>query len=126
MRAASLGANVIGVETLETAFGKRRELWRAEGNLYSYDVTLQDAAVAAGQQFKVDASGLGAGENFGLNGSAETDGAVRLWRPGNGHADRRRPHDIFFFGDEGRWGDGDTVDGGAGATPDAARRLCRR
>ena len=42
---------------------------------YAYDITTDDATVAAGKQLVVDASYLNSGEAFTFNGSAETDGS---------------------------------------------------
>jgi Ca2+-binding RTX toxin-like protein len=85
-------------------------------NPYSYDLTLTDDAVAAGQQLKVNASTLKAGENFTFDGHAETNGSfflyggkgVDIFTGGSGA-------DVFFFVEDGRYAPTDHVDGGGGA-----------
>ena len=46
---------------------------------FDYDLTLADGNVAAGQQLDVVGTSLGAGENMTVNGSGETNGALRLF-----------------------------------------------
>ncbi|HTQ14973.1 MAG TPA: calcium-binding protein [Rhizomicrobium sp.] len=41
---------------------------------HSYNITTNDATVAAGQQLEIDGSALGAGDTLVFNGAAETDG----------------------------------------------------
>ena len=45
---------------------------------FSYNLTTNDANVAAGQTLTVDGSALGAGDNLTFNGSAETDGNFNM------------------------------------------------
>ncbi|HTQ12660.1 MAG TPA: calcium-binding protein, partial [Rhizomicrobium sp.] len=64
-KALVLGATTMtNVETLQLDTGS------------SYDITTNDATVAAGQTLTVDASALGAGDTLTFNGAAETDGAL--------------------------------------------------
>ena len=45
---------------------------------HSYDLTTDDATVAAAQELYVDASGLGMGDSLTFDGSAETDGHFHI------------------------------------------------
>ncbi|MEA3049604.1 MAG: hypothetical protein QOG84_1440, partial [Sphingomonadales bacterium] len=83
---------------------------------YRYNLTLTDDAVAAGQQLKVNASTLEAGESFTFDGHAETDGSffiyggkgVDIFTGGLGA-------DVFFFVEDGRYAPTDHVDGSGGS-----------
>ncbi|MGH6872683.1 MAG: beta strand repeat-containing protein [Rhizomicrobium sp.] len=48
------------------------------GGGHTYNITTNDATVAAGQQLEVDGSALGAGDTLTFNGSAETDGTFSV------------------------------------------------
>jgi Ca2+-binding RTX toxin-like protein len=60
------------VSALDTRFG-------ALGAHYSYDLTMDNANVAAGQQMIVDGSTLRSNETLTFNGSAELDGSFRVF-----------------------------------------------
>ncbi|HEX8307789.1 MAG TPA: M10 family metallopeptidase C-terminal domain-containing protein, partial [Allosphingosinicella sp.] len=80
-----------------------------------YSIRVLDSVVAAGVQFVVDANRLRVGEDFTLNGSAETDGSFFIY--GGGGVDRLiggAKNDVFIFGGQGQFGSGDFVIGGAG------------
>jgi ELWxxDGT repeat protein len=99
----------------------------------SYDLTTNDATVAAGQTLTVSAATLGAGDTLTFNGSAETDGQFlfaagagddvihggagndefKLATGGNDSAFGNGGNDIFVMG--GALNAADHIDGGAGA-----------
>src|ERR1043166_944908 len=74
------------------------------GTAHSYDLTTNDANVAAAQILTVDGSALGAADTLTFNGAAETDGTFHIIG-GDGR-------DIFRFG--ATYSNTDVVDGGAG------------
>ncbi len=98
----------------------------------NYDITTNDANVAAGMVLKVNGGGLGAGDVLTFNGSAETDGsfsflggaandhltggagndAFNLSEGGNDVAHGGGGNDIFVM--DGAFTAGDQIDGGAG------------
>ncbi|HEX3675679.1 MAG TPA: calcium-binding protein [Rhizomicrobium sp.] len=95
-----LGATTVAnVETFHFAAG------------YSYNITTNDATVAAGATLTVNASALGASDQLIFNGSAETDGSfVITGGAGNDVLTGGAGNDIFHLADGGD----DTVQGGAG------------
>jgi Ca2+-binding RTX toxin-like protein len=106
--------NLVGIESLSIQSGANAKFGDTANNLYDFSVTMADGNVAAGVQLIVNASSLRAGEDFTFDGSAEHDGkflvyggfGVDTMKGGDGN-------DILFF-EGGRWGPGDSVDGGAG------------
>jgi Ca2+-binding RTX toxin-like protein len=70
-------AALTGIETLSliSAFDTR---FGALGADYDYDITLNDANVAAGQTFTVNGANLAANETMDIDGSAESNGILRL------------------------------------------------
>ncbi|HEX8224312.1 MAG TPA: Ig-like domain-containing protein [Allosphingosinicella sp.] len=114
--------NLAGVESLslQTAAnsrwgdgGGRGEARIAFGS-YSYDITTDDANVAAGQQLIVNGSSLRPGESFTFDGSAERDGSFLVFGGGcDDWLEGGDGNDLFVF-DGDRWGLYDHVDGGAG------------
>ncbi|HEX9931422.1 MAG TPA: calcium-binding protein [Allosphingosinicella sp.] len=82
---------------------------------YDYAITMDEANVAAGTQLIVNAQSLVAGESVTFDGSRETDGGMFLVYGGYGTDDLTggAGNDIFYF-EAGRFGSGDTVDGGGG------------
>jgi VCBS repeat-containing protein len=89
----TFGADQIaGVETLRLLSAKDA-LYGPVGTNFSYNITMNDANVAAGVQMTVDAAPLRGSETLTFNGEAETNGTFRAF---GGH-------------------NGDTIGGGAGA-----------
>jgi Ca2+-binding RTX toxin-like protein len=87
---------------------------------FSYNLTTNDANVAAGQTLTFFGGNLGAGENFTVDGSAETNGNFRMYGGlGNDTFTGAALDDGFYFG-PGKWGAGDSVVGGGGANDQLA------
>jgi Ca2+-binding RTX toxin-like protein len=81
---------------------------------YDYDLTTDDATVAAGKTLEVDASYLPAGQSLAFNGSAESDGGfVVETGTGDDTIVGGAKHDVFFFA--GSFTATDTLKGGAGS-----------
>jgi hypothetical protein len=106
--------NLTGVESLSLQSGTTTKFGGGGESSYDYDITTDDANVAAGQQLIVNGQSLQQGEDMTFDGSAERDGhflvfggrGVDTLEGGDGN-------DQFVF-EGGRWGGGDSVDGGAG------------
>ncbi|MEM7057617.1 MAG: calcium-binding protein [Pseudomonadota bacterium] len=82
---------------------------------YSYDLTLIDDNIEAGEQLAFQANTLRAGENFTLDASAETDGGIFTFAGlGNEVITGSQQDDSFFVGTD-RFGAGDRYDGQDGA-----------
>jgi hypothetical protein len=113
----TLGAgNLVGVETLSVLTHLDDRFGGGSASSYSYNLTTVEANVAAGQQLIVNASTLQAGENFTFNGSAETDGSFFIYGgKGIDTLTGGAGADVFFFAEDGRFGPGDHIDGGAGS-----------
>jgi hypothetical protein len=80
-----------------------------------YNLTATDETVAAGQVLKINASGLSAGEKAVFDGSAETDGSFQyLGGMGRDEVTGGDKADVFYFGPNGRFGEGDEIDGRGG------------
>lgn len=87
---------------------------------FSYNLTTNDANVAAGQTLTFFGGNLGAGENFTVNGSAETNGNLRMFGGlGTDTFIGGALDDGFYFG-PGKWGAGDSVVGGGGTNDQLA------
>jgi predicted extracellular nuclease len=119
----TLGANnLLNTEVLSLLSGGNTQFGDSGTNSYSYNLKTVDANVAEGQRLTVDFTNLLVGENVTFDGSAEMDGAftfgggkgVDTLIGGSGA-------DLFLFRDEGRYGAGDTVNGGAGTDELALR-----
>jgi hypothetical protein len=77
--ALTFGANTIsGIEVLTVMSGQDTRFGPAVGNL-SYDLTLHNSNVAAGQTLTVDGGSLGSSETLRVNGAAETNGHFKLY-----------------------------------------------
>jgi Ca2+-binding RTX toxin-like protein len=113
----TLGAgSLINVETLSLLTHSDARFGGGSASGFSYVVISTDAAVAAGTQLIVNASTLEAGENLTFDGHLETDGSFFIYGgQGNDTLTGGAKVDVFFFGENGRFGSGDHVDGGAGA-----------
>ena len=107
-----LGSGVVNFESFLLLSGTDTRFGDDGTHSYSYDITSADETVAAGQQMVVDGAQLQVGEDFTFDGSAETDGAFRLWG-GMGLEDLTggAMSDQFYFS-SGRFGADDKVDGG--------------
>jgi hypothetical protein len=106
--------NLSGVESLSLQSGANTKFGDTANNFYDYNITTDDANVAAGQELIVNGQSLRAGEDLNFDGSAERDGKFLVFggrgldtlKGGDGN-------DLFVF-DGNRWGAGDSVNGGAG------------
>ena len=84
------------------------------GGTNSYNLTTNNATVAAGVEMTIFASNLAVGENFTFFGSAETDGFFRIFGGfGTDTLFGGELNDGFYFG-PGKWQAGDSVNGGGG------------
>ncbi len=111
-----LGANsLVNIEGVSIQSGTVTRFGQSGSNSYDYNLKTVEANVASGQQLRVNAQSLVAGEDFTFDGSGETDGGRFLVFAGYG-ADvltGGAANDVFFF-EAGRFGAGDKVNGGAG------------
>jgi Ca2+-binding RTX toxin-like protein len=81
---------------------------------FSYDITTNDANVAAGQLLKVQATQLAAGQSLTFDGAAETDGSFLIFGGnGNDNLTGGAGNDGFYFG-PGQYNSSDILNGGAG------------
>jgi Ca2+-binding RTX toxin-like protein len=106
--------NLAGIEALSLQTGANTQFGEDGESYYGYDITTDDANVAAGQQLIVNGSSLRAGEPFFFDGSAERDGSFLVF--GGGCDDwlvGGDGNDVFVFEGD-RWGSFDYVNGGAG------------
>ncbi|HEX9932842.1 MAG TPA: M10 family metallopeptidase C-terminal domain-containing protein [Allosphingosinicella sp.] len=104
-----------GIEGLSLQSGTITRWGQSGANSYDYALTASEATAAPGQQFRINAQSLQAGEDLLFNGSAETDGGRYLVYGGFG-ADQLsggEGNDVFFF-EAGRLGSGDRIAGGGG------------
>ncbi|MEA3037624.1 MAG: hypothetical protein QOE79_137, partial [Sphingomonadales bacterium] len=109
-------ANLVGVETLALMSHTDNRFGGGSASNYSYNITTVDANVAAGAQLIVNAAVLQAGENLTFNGSAETNGSFFIYGgKGIDTLTGGAGADVFFFAEDGRFGPGDHIDGGAGS-----------
>jgi Ca2+-binding RTX toxin-like protein len=108
-------SNITGIDSISLLAGDNTTFGDTAGNSYSYNLTMLDSNVAQGAVMKVNGFFLRAGENFTFNGAAETDGSFQVL---GGHGvdtlTGGSQSDVFVFGHDGRFGAGDTVNGGAG------------
>jgi Ca2+-binding RTX toxin-like protein len=111
-----LGAlSAVGIEGISLQSGTIIRWGDAGESSYDYRLTLAQETAAPGQQLRINAQSLVAGEDLVLDGSAETDGGRLLVYGGFGADDLTggAAGDIFYF-ESGRFGPGDRVRGGAG------------
>lgn len=80
------------------------------GTAFDYTVTLNDANVAAGHMFTVNANGLHVGEDVIFDGSAETDGSFRFMMGAGNDTLIGGAKDDQFYGRMGQ----DVMTGGGG------------
>lgn len=110
------------VEILLALSGADTRFGDTSGNLYSYTVSIADANVAAGALLTIQAADLRVGENLNLDGSAETDGAFRVFAGrGMDVLVGGEGSDGFLFGADGNLTGDDRIDGGAGVDSVALR-----
>ncbi len=104
-----LGATTLtGVEVISALAG------------FSYNITTNNANVAAGQLLTIFGTNLGAADNLTVNASAETDGSVRVYGGlGIDTFTGGAGNDGFYFG-PGRFGASDQVTGGGGTNDQIA------
>ena len=113
---------LVDVEVLLLDSGSDPQFGDTLNHRYSYNITSVDGNVAAGQELRVQATNLLAGENIAFDGSAETDGYFSIF-PGQGTDVLKggAGGDGFFFGSDGNMTAFDRVDGGAGTDSLALR-----
>ena len=126
-RSCSAANHLVNIEMLVLLPGNDTRFGDTAGNPYSYNLTTVDANVGAGEQLTVSFNTLRAGENVTFDGSAETDGSFLTFGGlGNDTITGGAQDDGFYFGNNGRWGAGDSVDGGAGTSTSSACRATTR
>ncbi|MEM7056035.1 MAG: choice-of-anchor Q domain-containing protein [Pseudomonadota bacterium] len=106
---------VVNVEAVVLLPGSTTTFGAPGDELYSYDLTLVDANIDAGEELTFQANQLQAGEGFTLDASAELDGSVFTF--GGLGADvitGSQQDDSFFFGTD-RFTTDDKVDGQDGS-----------
>ena len=108
-------ANLTGVEGVSLQSGSVTRWGQAGTASYDFAVSAANDLLAAGQQLRLNAQSLLAGEDFAFDGSAETDGGRFLVYGGFGTDDfvGGSGNDIFFF-EAARFGQLDSVSGGGG------------
>lgn len=111
----TLGANSLtGVELVALMSGTNTRFVDLGGALMSYNLTLNDGNVAAGEKLVFQANALRAGEDFTLNAAAETNGHIQTFAGfGTETITGGQLDDGFYFG-AGRFGANDRVDGQGG------------
>ncbi|MDB5672476.1 MAG: calcium-binding protein, partial [Alphaproteobacteria bacterium] len=113
---------ISGVEVLLLASGADTRFGDSSGASYSYRLSAVDSNIAAGATLTVSANDLRPGETLAFDGSAETDGNLRIFA-GQGVDDLKGGggSDGFFFGADGNFTAADRVAGGAGVDSIALR-----
>jgi hypothetical protein len=108
--------NLVDIEQIVLLAGDDTRFGDTAGNLYSYDLTTIDANVGAGARMVVTFNSLSAAEAVTFNGSAESDGYFLTYGGlSTDHLTGGQQSDQFYFGNNGRWGTSDSVDGQTGA-----------
>jgi Ca2+-binding RTX toxin-like protein len=107
--------SLVGIEGISLQSGSIKRWGQAGGQSYDYNLATVEANVAPGQQLRINAQSLRAGEDLVFNGAGETDGGRFLIYAGFGvdTLTGGAGNDIFFF-EAGRFGSGDRIDGGGG------------
>ncbi|HEX8364016.1 MAG TPA: hypothetical protein VF603_01885 [Allosphingosinicella sp.] len=108
-------SNIYGIETISLAPGDITAYGDPGTGSYDYVLTTLDGNVLAGGLLKFNGFHLRAGEQMTVDGSAESNGTfLMLAGLGLDRLTGGALADIFVFGHDGRFGDGDQVVGGAG------------
>ncbi|HEY0012291.1 MAG TPA: M10 family metallopeptidase C-terminal domain-containing protein [Allosphingosinicella sp.] len=108
-------SSIANIESISLISGTSTQYGQAGTSLYSYDLTLVDDNVAAGALMKINGFNLQAGENFTLDASAESDVPLQVYAGfGVDTFTGGQQGDAFIFGHDGRFGAGDSVNGGGG------------
>ncbi len=119
--ALALGA-INNVEVLAFLPGSDTRFGDTANNFYDYNITTADANVAAAAILTLIAGELRAGEDLTFNGSAETNGAFRVFAGrGVDNLTGGAGNDGFFFGADGNLGGADRINGGGGTDSIALR-----
>ncbi|HEY0013013.1 MAG TPA: calcium-binding protein, partial [Allosphingosinicella sp.] len=109
------GSSIVNIESISLISGTSTQYGQAGTSLYSYNLTLVDGNVAAGALMKINGFSLQAGENFTLDASAESDAPLQVYAGfGVDTFTGGQQGDAFIFGHDGRFGAGDSVNGGGG------------
>ncbi|HEX8655316.1 MAG TPA: calcium-binding protein [Allosphingosinicella sp.] len=102
------------IESLAILAGNNTSWGDPGGNFYSYNLTLNDANIAAGVQLVVDANTLRVGENLTFSLAGELDGSALIHGGlGVDTLTGGAGADTFYFS-SGKFGASDVVVGGAG------------
>ncbi|MES2337827.1 MAG: M10 family metallopeptidase [Pseudomonadota bacterium] len=108
--------SVVGVETLVLMSGADTSQGDTANARYAYNITLNDATIAAGQTLTINSNTLLATESVTINAAAETSAGLRVFNGlGTATLTGGAGNDGFFFGGNGRFGASDTIVGGAGS-----------
>lgn len=81
-QALQLGGNITNIESFSMLSSEDNRFGDASGSLdirYNYTLVLADQLIPPGQSITFDAAQLRAGERLAFDGSAETDGSVRVY-----------------------------------------------
>jgi Ca2+-binding RTX toxin-like protein len=113
---APLGrSSIVDVESISLLSGSNAAYGDTADRRCSYDLTMIDGNVAAGALMKINGYHLLAGENFTLDASDEKDAGLQIFGGlGIDTLTGGQMGDAFVFGEDGRFGAGDTVSGGGG------------